>query len=50
LSRARNMLRRVLLQHAGSTAPDLFRFYRPRCDRIVSKVLAQLGLDAPRRH
>ena len=39
LSRARTALRRALLERAGATAPDAFRFYRPRCDRVVNAVL-----------
>jgi RNA polymerase sigma-70 factor (ECF subfamily) len=42
LSRARAALRRLLFERTGATAPDAFRFYRPRCDRVVSSVLAQL--------
>src|SRR5262245_56459081 len=38
LSRARAALRRSLLQRAGASTPDAFRFYRPRCDRVVSQV------------
>jgi RNA polymerase sigma-70 factor (ECF subfamily) len=40
LSRARGRLRRVLLERSGATAPEAFRFYRPRCDRVVARVLA----------
>jgi RNA polymerase sigma-70 factor (ECF subfamily) len=43
LSRARTALRRFLLERAGTTAPDAFRFYRPRCDRLVALVLARIG-------
>ena len=43
LSRARSSLRRSLLERAGAVAPDAFRFARPRCDRIVANVLAQLA-------
>lgn len=43
LSRARTALRRVLLERAGATAPDAFRFYRPRCDRLVSAVLSTIA-------
>jgi len=42
LSRARTALRRRLLERAGATAPDVFRFLRPRCDRIVASVLARI--------
>ena len=43
LSRGRATLRRVLMERTGATAPEAFRFYRPRCDRVVAQVLAQIG-------
>jgi hypothetical protein len=43
LSRGRAALRRVLLERTGATAPDAFRFYRPRCDRVVAQVLGSIG-------
>ena len=43
LSRGRAALRRVLIQRTGATAPEVFRFYRPRCDRVVTHVLARIG-------
>ncbi len=43
LSRGRAMLRRLLMERTGATAPEAFRFYRPRCDRIVAQVLARIG-------
>jgi len=43
LSRARAALRRVLLERTGATAPEAFRFYRPRCDRVVAHVLARIA-------
>ena len=36
LSRGRAALRQLLLERTGATAPDAFRFYRPRCDRVVA--------------
>jgi RNA polymerase sigma-70 factor, ECF subfamily len=42
LSRARHRLRRSLLQRAGASTPDAFRFERPRCDRLVAVVLGRL--------
>ena len=42
LSRARATLRQTLLDRAGATAADAFRFYRPRCDRVVAGVLARI--------
>lgn len=43
LSRARAALRHELLERAGATAPEAFRFYRPRCDRLVAHVMAQIA-------
>ena len=43
LSRGRAALRRVLLDRTGAAAPDAFRFYRPRCDRVVANVLARIS-------
>ncbi len=42
LSRARGALRQSLLEKTGATAPDAFRFYRPRCDRVVAAVLSRI--------
>jgi RNA polymerase sigma-70 factor (ECF subfamily) len=42
LSRARAALRRAILDRTGASLPDVFRFYRPRCDRVVAAVLQQL--------
>ncbi len=46
LSRARAALRRDLLERTGATAPEAFRFYRPRCDRVVAQVLARITAGA----
>jgi RNA polymerase sigma-70 factor, ECF subfamily len=43
LSRARTALRRFLLERAGATTPDAFRFYRPRCDGLVQAVFARIA-------
>jgi RNA polymerase sigma-70 factor (ECF subfamily) len=43
LSRGRAHLRRLLLERTGATAPEAFRFYRPRCDRVVAQVLAKIS-------
>ena len=49
LSRARSALRRALIARAGAAAPDAFRFYRPRCDRVVAQVLARIAeIASPR--
>ena len=47
LSRGRAALRRLLLKHVGAAAPDAFRFYRPRCDRVVADVLACVCHEGP---
>ena len=43
LSRARAVLRRTLLARTGSSASEVFRFHRPRCDRVVALVLARIA-------
>ena len=43
LSRGRAALRRVLLARIGATTPEAFRFYRPRCDRVVAQVLSRIA-------
>jgi RNA polymerase sigma-70 factor (ECF subfamily) len=43
LLRGRAALRRLLLERTGATAPEAFRFERPRCDRIVAEVLARIA-------
>jgi RNA polymerase sigma-70 factor (ECF subfamily) len=47
LSRARAALRRVLLERTGASTSEAFRFYRPRCDRVVSQVLARITVEHP---
>lgn len=47
LSRGRAALRRVLMERAGAAAPEAFRFYRPRCDRVVAHVLARIAQQQP---
>ena len=47
LSRGRAALRRILLERTGATAPDAFRFYRPRCDSVVGLVLARIAGQRP---
>ena len=44
LSRAKTALRRTVMERTGATAPEVFRFYRPRCDRLVARVLAVIGV------
>ena len=43
LSRARAALRRVLEERIGESTPEAFRFYRPRCDRVVERVMSIIG-------
>jgi RNA polymerase sigma-70 factor (ECF subfamily) len=47
LSRGRARLRRLLLERTGAVAPEAFRFYRPRCDRVVARVLALVADRQP---
>jgi RNA polymerase sigma-70 factor (ECF subfamily) len=47
LSRGRAALRRILLERTGASATDAFRFYRPRCDRIVAQVLSRIRSLSP---
>jgi RNA polymerase sigma-70 factor (ECF subfamily) len=42
LSRARATLRRAILDRTGTSMREVFRFYRPRCDRVVAAVLQHL--------
>jgi RNA polymerase sigma-70 factor (ECF subfamily) len=46
LSRARGTLRRALLERAGASAADAFRFQRPRCDRVVALVLSRISASS----
>ena len=43
LSRGRAALRALLMKRTGATTPDAFRFYRPRCDRLVARVLVEIA-------
>ena len=47
LSRARALLRKQLLDVAGTAARDMFAFGAARCDRIVDRVLAELRIAHP---
>jgi RNA polymerase sigma-70 factor (ECF subfamily) len=44
LSRAKAALRRTVMARTGATTPEVFRFYRPRCDRVVARVLSIIGV------
>ena len=41
-SRARAALRRDLSEQVDITSAETFRFFRPRCDRVVAAVLARI--------
>ena len=43
LSRARAAIRRDLMARTGASAPDVFRFYKPRCERVVARVLERIA-------
>lgn len=43
LSRGRAALRSLLMERTGATAPEAFRFYRPRCDRVVAAVMLRIA-------
>ena len=43
LSRARAALRHDLMKRTRSSAREVFRFYRPRCDSVVARVLARIA-------
>jgi RNA polymerase sigma-70 factor (ECF subfamily) len=43
LSRAKGMLRDALEQRTGESIAELYPFEAPRCDRVVSAVLARLA-------
>ncbi len=45
LSRARAAIRHDLIARSGSSALEVFRFYRPRCDRVVAGVLSRITAD-----
>ena len=45
LSRARAAIRRDLTKRSGASALEVFRFYTPRCDRVVAGVLSHIAAD-----
>jgi RNA polymerase sigma-70 factor (ECF subfamily) len=47
LSRGRAALGRVLLKCTGASAPEVFRFHRRRCDRLVARVCARIARRRP---
>jgi RNA polymerase sigma-70 factor, ECF subfamily len=50
LSRARALLREELFKTAGLAAADVFPFHASRCDRVVERVFAQVGIVRPTLH
>ncbi len=45
LHRARGLLRDALTERVGASLPNIFDFHLSRCDRIVARVFARLGID-----
>ena len=43
LHRARGMIRRAVSVRIGEVAADAFQFHAPRCNRVVSAVLAHIA-------
>lgn len=43
LHRARGLLREMLAEQVGRTAPEAFRFLAPRCNRIVDAVMGAIA-------
>lgn len=43
LHRARGMIRRAVTARIGEVAAGAFQFHAPRCDRVVSAVLARIS-------
>jgi RNA polymerase sigma-70 factor, ECF subfamily len=43
LSRARGTLRRALTARMGPSTTEVFRFQRPRCDRVVAHVMMRIA-------
>ena len=43
LHRARAMIRQAVTARIGEVAPGAFQFHAPRCDRVVSAVLAEIS-------
>ena len=43
LHRARAMIRRAVTERIGGAAAEAFQFHAPRCDRVVTAVLARIA-------
>jgi RNA polymerase sigma-70 factor (ECF subfamily) len=44
LHRARTMIRRAVTERIGGVATEAFQFHAPRCDRVVTAVLARIAM------
>jgi RNA polymerase sigma-70 factor (ECF subfamily) len=45
LHRARHQLRNLLTERIGAQVPQLFDFHLSRCDRVVARVFARIGVE-----
>ncbi len=45
LHRARHQLRNLLTESIGAQVPQLFDFHLSRCDRVVARVFARIGIE-----
>jgi RNA polymerase sigma-70 factor (ECF subfamily) len=45
LHRARGLLQSTLTDRVGAALPNIFDFHLSRCDRVVARVFAILGID-----
>ncbi len=45
LHRARHQLRSLLTERIGAQVPQLFDFHLSRCDRVVARVFARIGIE-----
>jgi RNA polymerase sigma-70 factor (ECF subfamily) len=45
LHRARGLLRSDVTERVGAAVPNLFDFHLSRCDRVVTRVFARIGLE-----
>jgi RNA polymerase sigma-70 factor (ECF subfamily) len=45
LYRARGLLQNALTERVGAALPSIFDFHLSRCDRVVARVFARVGID-----
>jgi RNA polymerase sigma-70 factor (ECF subfamily) len=45
LHRARGLLQTALTERVGASLPSIFDFHLSRCDRVVARVFARVGID-----